>query len=63
MVFRTLAPAFESLSGMPWTPAQGWAYSGGQYAVAIGEGRTKGVFNETAKADFKELFRHLVEEC
>jgi roadblock/LC7 domain-containing protein len=45
---------------MPWTPQQGWAYSGGQYTVAVGEDGTKGVFIETAKADFNELFGLLV---
>ncbi|MGH2590111.1 MAG: DUF2173 family protein [Actinomycetota bacterium] len=39
---------------------QGWAYSGGDYTVAIGEGGTKGVFVETAKADFNRLFQTLV---
>ncbi len=47
---------------MRWTPPQGWAYSGGEYTVAIGKGGTKGVFIETAKADFNELFRLLVGE-
>ena len=60
MLFATLGGAFEGISGMPWTPQQGWAYSGGQYTAAIGEGGTKGVFIETAKADFNELFRLLV---
>jgi len=60
MLFQSLGGAFEGISGMPWTPQQGWAYSGGQYTVAIGEGGTKGVFIETAKADFNELFRLLV---
>lgn len=60
MLFDTLGGAFEGISGMPWTPQRGWAYSGGQYTVAIGEGGTKGVFIETAKADFNELFGLLV---
>jgi roadblock/LC7 domain-containing protein len=41
---------------------QGWAYSGGEYSVAIGAGGTRGVFVETAKADFNRLFEVLVEE-
>lgn len=60
MLFDTLSGAFEGFSGMSWTPQQGWAYSGGQYTVAIGEGGTKGVFIETAKADFNGLFKVLV---
>lgn len=60
MLFNTLAPAFESFSGMKWTPYQGWAYSGGDYTVAIGG--YKGVFVETARADFNELFALLAGE-
>lgn len=60
MVFDTLGGAFTQLSGMSWAPQQGWAYSGGEYTVAIGEGGTKGVFIETAKADFNQLFGALV---
>ncbi|MEX2405749.1 MAG: DUF2173 family protein [Actinomycetota bacterium] len=48
------------MSGMNWSPQQGWAYSGGDWTVAIGEGGTKGVFIETAKADFNRLFQELV---
>jgi roadblock/LC7 domain-containing protein len=60
MLFDTLGGAFEGISSMPWTPQQGWAYSGGQYTVAVGEDGTKGIFMETAKADFNELFGLLV---
>jgi roadblock/LC7 domain-containing protein len=60
MLFDTLSGAFSQMSGMNWTPQQGWAYSGGDWTVAIGEGGRKGVFIETAKADFNELFRVLV---
>lgn len=62
MVFDTLGGAFTQLSGMPWAPQQGWAYSGGEYTIAVGEGGTKGVFIETAKADFNQLFGALVGE-
>src|SRR5215467_2429904 len=54
MMFKTLSGAFEQMSGMQWTPAQGWAFSGGKYSVCIGG--NKGVFVETTKADFNELF-------
>jgi roadblock/LC7 domain-containing protein len=60
MLFNTLAGAFSQMSGMPWTPQQGWAYSGGDWTVAIGGGGYKGVFVETAKADFNKLFEVLV---
>jgi roadblock/LC7 domain-containing protein len=58
MLFDTLGGAFTQLSGMPWTPQHGWAYSGGQYTVAVG-GR-RGVFVETDKADFNKLFATLI---
>ena len=58
MMFNTLAGAYTQLSGMKWVPQQGWAYSGGEWTVAIG-GNT-GVFVETAKADFNKLFGALV---
>lgn len=57
-LFNTLGGAFTKLSGMPWSPQQGWAYSGGEYTVAVGG--TRGVFVETAKADFNQLFSALV---
>ena len=62
MMFDTLAGSFTQLSGMNWEPMQGWAYSGGEYSVAIGAGGTRGVFVETAKADFNRLFEVLVAE-
>ena len=58
MMFNTLAGAFSQLSKMKWVPQQGWAYSGGEWTVAIGGKR--GVFVETAKADFNQLFKALV---
>jgi roadblock/LC7 domain-containing protein len=58
MMFDTLAGSFTQLSGMNWVPQQGWAYSGGEWTVAIGGNR--GVFIETAKADFNRLFEALV---
>jgi roadblock/LC7 domain-containing protein len=62
MLFDTLAGSYSQMSGMPWTPQQGWAYSGGDWTVAVGEGGRKGVFIETAKADFNQLFKMLVGE-
>ncbi len=58
MLFATLAGAFGQLSRMPWTPSHGWAYSGGDYTIAVAG--TRGVFVETAKADFNQLFAALV---
>lgn len=59
IMFTTLAGAFSQLSQMKWVPQQGWAYSGGEWTVAIGGGGTRGVFVETAKADFNQLFESL----
>jgi len=58
MMFNTLAGSFTQLSKMKWVPQQGWAYSGGEWTVAIGG--NKGVFVETAKADFNKLFAVLI---
>ena len=60
MLFNTLAGAFAQLSQMNWVPQQGWMYAGGDWTVAIGG--NKGVFIETAKADFNQLFQVLVGE-
>jgi roadblock/LC7 domain-containing protein len=54
MLFGTMAGAFTQMSGMSWTPPQGWMYAGGDWTVAVG-GNT-GVFVETAKADFNKLY-------
>ncbi len=62
IMFNTLASSFTRLSGMNWVPQQGWAYSGGEWTVAIGGGGTRGVFVETAKADFNRLFEVLAAE-
>jgi len=60
MLFDTLGGAFSQMSGMNWMPQRGWAYSGGDWTIAVGGG--KGVFVETSKADFNDLFRALVGE-
>jgi roadblock/LC7 domain-containing protein len=58
MMFNTLAGSFTQLSGMNRVPQQGWAYSGGDWTVAIGGNR--GVFIEISKGDFNRLFEALV---
>lgn len=58
MMSNTLAGAFSQLSRMNWVPQQGWMYAGGDMTVAIGG--NKGVFIETARADFNQLFKVLV---
>ena len=57
-VFNTVAGAYEKIKGESWTPQQGWAYSGGDYSVAVGGNR--GVFVKTAEADYNQLFEALV---
>lgn len=57
-LFNTLGGAFTKLSGMPWSPQQGWAYTGGQYTVCVAGNRA--VFVESAKADFNQLFAALI---
>ncbi len=59
MLFKTLSAPFEQLSKMKWTPPLGWAYSGGDYTVAIMG--NWGVFIQTNKADFNRLFKELGE--
>jgi roadblock/LC7 domain-containing protein len=60
MTFNTLAGAFSKLTGMHWTPQQGWACSGGDMTVAVA-GRY-GIFIKTEKGDFNQLFQVLVGE-
>lgn len=60
MSFNTQAGAFAKLSGQNWVPQQGWAYSGGDWTVAIGGNGYRGVFIETARADFNQLFGALI---
>ena len=55
---RHMAGAFSQIGSMSRVPQQGWMYAGGDMTVAIGG--HKGVFVETAKADFNELFHALV---
>ena len=58
MLFDTLGGSFTRLSGMNWSPQHGWAFSGGDWTVCVAGG--KGVFVETAKADFNRLFAEMV---
>jgi roadblock/LC7 domain-containing protein len=58
-VFDVLAESFSALNPeFSFAPQQGWAYSGGEYSVAVGGHR--GVFVKTADADYNELFSALV---
>jgi roadblock/LC7 domain-containing protein len=58
-MLKTLASSFADRSGMNWVPQQGWAYSGVEWTACIGDAGRRGVFVETSKADFNELFEAL----
>ena len=58
MMFNTLAASYTKTSNMNWLPQHGWMYAGGDWTAAIGGNR--GVFIETSKADFNQLYKTLV---
>ena len=53
------AESFTQISGMKWSPFHGWAVAAGDYSVCV-IGNI-GVFVETAKADFNDIFKRLSE--
>ena len=55
------AESFTHMSGMKWTPFHGWAVAAGDFSVCV-MGHV-GVFVETTKADFNDIFRTLGEEA
>ena len=57
----TQAESFTRISGMKWAPFHGWAVAAGDYSVCV-MGHI-GVFVETAKADFNDIFTVLSEEA
>ncbi|MGA9154882.1 MAG: DUF2173 family protein [Candidatus Nitrosopolaris sp.] len=59
MLFNTLARAFANLTRTQWLPQKVWSYSGGDWTILISGGGNTGVFVETAKADFNQLFKAL----
>jgi roadblock/LC7 domain-containing protein len=62
MLFNTLAAAFSHATATHWIPQKVWSYSGGDWTIMIGANGNKGVFVETAKADFNLLFRALAQD-
>jgi roadblock/LC7 domain-containing protein len=62
VMLNTMASSFADRSGMNWEPQRGWAYSGGEWTGFIGDGGRRGVFVETSKVDFSELFEALAVE-
>jgi roadblock/LC7 domain-containing protein len=63
VMLNTMASSFADRSGMNWEPQRGWTYSGGAWTACIGDGGRRGVFVETSRADFNELFEALGVEC
>jgi len=61
MMFNNFASSFTQLSGMQWTPKEGWAYSGAGWTVAVCKGGNLGVYIRTAEADFNRLIEVLFE--
>ena len=59
VMLNTMASSFADRSGMNWEPQRGWTYSGGAWTACIGDGGRRGVFVETSRADFNELFEAL----
>lgn len=57
----TQAESFTRITGLKWTPFHGWAVAAGDYSVCV-MGHI-GVFVETAKADFNDIFKVLGEEA
>ena len=55
------AESFTHMSGMKWTPFHGWAVAAGDFSVCV-MGHI-GVFVETSKADFNDIFKTLGEEA
>lgn len=61
MMGMSQAESFTRISGMNWSPFHGWAVVAGDFSVCVvGD---IGVFVETAKADFNDIFKTLSEEA
>lgn len=58
---QSQAEAFTRISGMQCTPFRGWAVTAGDFSMCV-MGHT-GVFVQTAKADFNDIFKVLGEEA
>jgi len=61
MMLNNFVSSFTQLSGVQWTPQQGWAYTGGEWTVAVGRGGKLGAYLDTAEADFNRLIEVLFE--
>jgi roadblock/LC7 domain-containing protein len=57
----TEVDSLTRLTGMKWRPFHGWAISAGDYSVCV-IGHI-GVFVETSKANFGDIYRVLGEEA
>jgi roadblock/LC7 domain-containing protein len=61
MMLNNFVSSFTPLSGVQWTPQQGWAYSVGEWTVVVGKGGKLGVYLDTAEADFNRLIEVLFD--
>jgi len=57
LMLKMQAEGYSAYTGMKWSPFKGWAVSAGDYSVCV-MGNV-GVFVETAKASFDEIFKTL----
>jgi roadblock/LC7 domain-containing protein len=57
----TEVEGLSRITGMNWLPFHGWAVAAGDYSICV-MGHI-GVFVETAKADFNDVYRVLSEEA
>jgi len=53
--------SFTKQTGMNWSPFKGWAVSAGDFSVCVMG--NAGVFVESEKADFNEIFKTLGEQA
>ncbi len=65
MMFNSMAAAMDAVSRTgfdptSWLPQQGWAFSGGNYSIAVHGDRF--VFVETAKVGSFDELRRLLHE-
>ena len=58
---RVQSEGLARLSGLNWQPFHGWAIAAGDYSLCV-MGQI-GVFVETDKADFNDIYRTLSEEA
>ena len=61
MMGKMQAVSFTKHTGMNWSPFKGWAVAAGDFSVCVMG--NAGVFVETEKADFNDVFKTLGEQA